>query len=141
MEKLSRRDWQMRKADVSFAIMTVIGIAGLTVDSFDATKSVIIAPNPWITAGTVVLLMAIVGFLVTRLAALDRRGTEEYSFQLISSAALVAVATTLFVGFIWSSDLLLSRWLGTPTTGQMMALLLGSWSVGYFTYRFRGVVA
>lgn len=139
MENYSKRDWQMRKSDVSFALMGLIGIAGLTVDSFDATKSAIIAPNPWATAVAVVLLMVAVGFLVTKVAALDRRRTEEYSFQLISSAALVAVATTLFVSFVWSSDLLLSRWLGTPTTGQVMALLLGSWSIGYFTYRVRGV--
>lgn len=139
MTKSTKRDWQMRKADVSFALMAVFAVLGIAFDAFDTTPDFVVPPNPWLTAVAALSMVLIVGFLVTKVAAIDRRNSEEYSFQLISSGAIVAVATTLFVSFVWSSDLLLAPWLGTPTTGQVLALLLGSWSLGYFTYRLKGV--
>lgn len=139
MTNNSKRDLQMLKADISFAVAALFGIAGVTVDSFDFNREAILPVNSWLTTGVIVGLGLLVGFAVTKIAAIDRLKSEEYTFQLMSSSALVSVLTTLFVTFVWSSELFLATYLGKPTTGQIIALLLGSWSVGYFTYRVRGV--
>ena len=135
----SLRDWQMLKSDISFTLAGIFGLVGVSIDSFDRTRDAILPENPWLTAGVIVALAVLVGFLVTKVAAIDRRRSEEYTFQILSSAAVVAVITTLFVTFVWSSDMLLAPYLGEPTIAQVIAVLMGSWSVGYFIYRFRGV--
>ncbi len=138
LSKMSR-DSQMRLADINFGLMGAFGMIGVIADSFDSTQTLANAPNPWLTGISVSILMLIVGFTFTRIAILDRNQSEEYTFQILSSGAVVSVMTTLVVTFAWTSDFLLSRWLGEPSSSQILALLLGSWSIGYFTYRFKGI--
>lgn len=135
----TRRDWQMLKADISFGLMGAFGVMGVSIDSFDTTRPTILPDNPWLTAVSIMILAVVIGFIATKVATIDRKRSEEYTFQIVSSGAIVAMITTLFVTFAWSSDLLLAPWLGQPTIGQVIAVMLGAWSIGYFTYRIRGV--
>ena len=129
----------MRLADIAFGAMGLIGAAGLIFDSFDDNPTIPNAPEPLLTGMAAVALMLLVGFIVTKVAALDRRNSEEYTFQILANGAVVSVMTTMFVTLAWTSDFLLARWLGEPSSSQLIALLMGSWSVGYLTYRIRGV--
>jgi hypothetical protein len=138
LSKMSR-DNQMRLADISFALMGAFGIFGVIADSFDTNQTIVNAPNPWLTGIGISILMLIVSFTFSRIAKLDRQQSEEYTFQILSSGAVVSVMTTLVVTFAWTSDFLLSRWLGEPSSSQILALLLGGWSVGYFIYRYKGI--
>ncbi len=139
MTVATKRDRQMLKADISFGLMGAFGIFGLALDSFDATREAIAPPQPWLTAAVVVALAVLIGFIVTKVASIDRQHSEEYTFQIMANGAVVSVVTTLFVTLAWTSDFLLSRWLGDPTSAQIIALLMASWSIGFFTYRIRGV--
>ncbi|MFN2100728.1 hypothetical protein [Altererythrobacter sp. MF3-039] len=133
------RDGQMRVADLAFGAMAIFGSVGLIFDSFDDSPKIPNAPEPLLTGISVVGLMLLVGLIVTKLAALDRHNGEEYTFQLLANGAVISVMTTMVVTLLWTSDFLLARWLGEPSSSQLIALLMGSWSVGYFTYRIRGV--
>lgn len=132
------RDRQAQVADISFGLMGLIGVIGLVADSFDTTPSPAYAPVPWLTGIAAAVLMVVIALVVTRLSSLDRKRSEEYTFQIMANAAVVSIMTTLIVSFAWSNDLLLGRWLGEPSLNQVQALILGSWSIGYFTYRARG---
>lgn len=140
MAQSSKRDRQMIKSDVSFTLIGILGIVGLVIDSFDANPIVSSAPMPLVTSAVAIGLTAIFGFLVTRICRIDREHSEEYTFQIITSAALVAVVTTMFITLVWTSDLLLTEWMGSPTPGQIIATLMASWSFGYLVYRTRGIV-
>ena len=133
------RDGQMRMADFAFGAMAIVGTAGIVLDSFDDTPKIPHAPDPLFSGLVAAGLMLIVGLIITKVAALDRKKSEEYTFQLLANGAVVSVMTTMVVTFAWTSDFLLARWLGEPTSSQIIAMLLASWSVGYFTYRIRGV--
>ena len=137
INKLSR-DGQQRLADFAFGLMAAFGVLGLFGDSFDTTPLIPNAPNPMLTGLGSAILMIAVAIVTTKAAALDRKNAEEYTFQLMANGAVVSVMTTLFVTFIWSSEFLLGRWLGAPSQSQILALLLGSWAIGYFAYRTRG---
>ena len=129
----------MRLADVAFGAMGIFGAAGLILENFDDNQPVPHAPDPLLSGLAAVTMILIVGLIITKIAALDRKGSEEYTFQLLANGAVVSVMTTMFVTLLWTSDLLLSPWLGEPSSSHVIAMLLGSWSVGYFTYRIRGV--
>ncbi len=133
------RDNQMRVTDASFGIMALFGFAGVAVDAFDTTHMTPNAPNPVMTAVGVCALMIIVGSIIARVAMLDKSRSEEYVYQTMASGAIVAVATTIAIIFAWTTDFLLQPWLGAPSPSQIIALLLGSWAIGYFTYRVKGV--
>jgi uncharacterized membrane protein len=139
MARLLNRDRQMLKSDISFGLMGMIGTFGLVMDSFQLNPIISSAPQPWMTAGVALVLTIVIAFVVTKVAKIDRSRSEEYTFQILSSAAVVSIITTMFITLVWTSDFLLSRWTGSPTPGQIIATLMASWSLGYFTFRIRGV--
>ncbi len=141
MSRTINRDRQMLVVDVCFTLMGIVAATGLVLNTFETQAAPAPAPTPWLTAAGIVSLMVIVGLIISKVASLDRRSSEEYTFQLISNGAVVSVMTTMVVAFAWSNDFLRSSWLGEPAIDQIIALLLGSWSVGYLTYRIRGVAA
>ncbi len=140
ISKLSR-DGQQKVADFSFGLMATFAVLGLFGDSFDTTPLIPNAPNPVLTGIASAALMVLIALVVTKVAALDRKRSEEYTFQLMANGAVVSVMTTLFVTLVWSSEFLLGRWLGAPSHSQILACLLGSWAIGYFAYRTRGLQA
>lgn len=139
MSRAINRDRQILAADASFALMGIVSTLGLVMNSFESHPAPVAAPSPWLTGAGVVLLIVAVGLIISKVASLDRRSSEEYTFQLIANGAVVSVMTTLLITFAWSNDFLLANWLGEPATDQILALMLGSWSVGYLTYRIRGI--
>jgi len=87
------------------------------------------------------LLIGIVFFLAlfaTFGAALDRRKLDDYYFQLMANGAIIAVVTTLFTNMIWG---MLDDLLPALSGDELAGALIGSWSLGYFFYRFRGLNA
>ena len=84
--------------------------------------------------GTMVMLSG----LATLGAKLDRRHLDDYMFQMVANGAVIAIITTIFVNMIWEigSDLL-----PPITRDDLVAVMMGSWSLGYFFYRWRGLNA
>ncbi len=138
MNRLNR-DNQLRVADLSFALMGGFGFLGVIMDAFDTNPIIPNAPDPILTGLGVSALMILVGFVIAHVAMLDRKRSEEYAYQTMASGAVVSVITTLVILVLWTTDFLLERWLGAPSPSQIIALLLGSWAIGYFTYRIKGI--
>lgn len=80
--------------------------------------------------------MVILSALATLGAKLDRRHLDDYMFQMVANGAVIAIITTIFVNMIWEvgSDLL-----PAITRDDLVAVMMGSWSLGYFFYRWRGL--
>ncbi len=94
-------------------------------------------------SATQVMLLAAATLVVAILAVLgtkiDRRCTEDYIYQILSNAALIAVVTAVMMNMAWGIvtvvDISMPR-----LTGQMMTGIVGfSWCTAYYWYRWRGV--
>ncbi|KUO57574.1 MAG: hypothetical protein APF78_09945 [Sphingomonadales bacterium BRH_c3] len=83
-------------------------------------------------AGTLVLV-----FLVIRATAFDRRCSEDYIFQLMANAALVAMGCMALVNVIW---MLAMKFYAIPQlTGQnITGIAILAWILAYYWYRLRG---
>lgn len=121
------------KLDWVFAIVLIVAGALLTAENLDPEPMVAVDPVLKIIA--LAGLTLIVAFIATLAAAMDRRKVEDYYFQLMTNGAIVGIVTTLFVNLVW--DLLYG-----PLRGDdVIAVMLASWSLGYFFYRVRGLNA
>ncbi len=121
------------KLDWVFAIVLIVAGALLTAENLD--------PEPMVAVDPVLKIIALAGltlviaFIATLAAAMDRRKVEDYYFQLMTNGAIVGIVTTLFINLVW--DLLYG-----PLRGDdVIAVMLASWSLGYFFYRVRGLNA
>ncbi len=127
-----------RFADTSFAVLALAGSylifkepqsAALAIDSW----------NPWLELGCAFILTIIMASYAVWGARLDRRCAEDYVFQLITNAALIAVITSLMSHAIWDMSFLNERGLPKPTSGDMIGVMILSWAMGYTFYRLRGL--
>ncbi|MBH9537808.1 hypothetical protein [Novosphingopyxis sp. YJ-S2-01] len=75
--------------------------------------------------------------LGTALTGLDRRFAEDYSFRLMSQAALAGNLSTFFAIALWIQLFGRVDWLKFPDLNQGLATLLGSWSLCYLFLRVR----
>ncbi len=126
------------KPDWLFALLLLFSMA-LLVLSHPDTSEAAIPPGPLYPK--LLFLSGIVIFLAlfaTFGAALDRRKLDDYYFQLMANGATISVVTTLFTNVMWG---LLDDVFPPLTGDEMAAVLMGSWSLGYFFYRFRGLNA
>ncbi|PHR19790.1 MAG: hypothetical protein COA41_06410 [Sphingopyxis sp.] len=89
-------------------------------------------PKLALLTGTMILFSA----LATLGAKLDRRHLDDYMFQMVANGAVIAIITTILVNMVWEigSDLL-----PPITRNDLVAVMMASWSLGYFFYRIRGV--
>ncbi|MEP2103903.1 MAG: hypothetical protein ABJP02_17390 [Parasphingorhabdus sp.] len=134
-EPSTRNIWQRIqsaiKPDWAFALVLPVSIMMLIVENLDPEP--VIAVDPLMKILILSGLTLIIAFVATYAAAMDRRKVEDYYFQLMINGAIVGIITTLFVNLAW--DLLYG-----PLTGDdVIAVMLASWSLGYFIYRVRGL--
>lgn len=126
------------KPDWLFALLLLFSMILLALSNQSATETAVSPPPLY---PKLLFLSGIVFFLAlfaTFGAALDRRKLDDYYFQLMANGAIIAVVTTLFTNVIWG----LLDDVFTPLSGDDLAgVLIGSWSLGYFFYRIRGLNA
>lgn len=119
------------KPDWMFTFVLVVAIALLILENLDPEPMVVIDPVLKIIA--LAGLTLIIAFIATLAAAMDRRKVEDYYFQLMTNGAIVGIVATLFVNIAWD-------FLHGPLRGDdVIAVMLASWSLGYFFYRIRGL--
>ncbi len=134
-EPSTRNIWQRIhgaiKPDWAFALVLPVSIMMLVTENLDPEP--VVAVDPLMKILVLAGLTVIIAFVATYAAAMDRRKVEDYYFQLMTNGAIVGIVTTLFVNLVW--DLLYG-----PLTGDdVIAVMLASWSMGYFFYRIRGL--
>ena len=95
---------------------------------------------PGIALAGAVILIAILSCFVHRF---DRKGWDDYMFQVVAQSALIGMVSLLIAGM--ALDFVLSPWLGVPQSRQMVhgmiPIALTSWTIGYFYLRLRGTGA
>lgn len=130
----------IRLVDIAFA---VIGSAGVyTIFKEPKSAEIIVNSwNPWFETGLAIALTSLIALYAVWAAKFDRQCAEDYVFQLVTNAALIAVITAMLSHAIWDFSMLNARGLPKPTSGEIMGVLMLSWAMGYIFYRARGVNA
>ena len=127
-------------ADTCFVILAIAGVT-LIFKEDSSAQLAIEAWNPWVETVGAIILTALMAMWAVYGTKLDRRCADDYTFQIVSNAALVAVVTALFSHAIWDFSLLNEQGLPKPTSGDMVGVMILSWAMGYGFYRFRGLNA
>ncbi|QJB68904.1 hypothetical protein [Parasphingorhabdus halotolerans] len=124
------------KPDWVFALMLIGPIAALLFPPSDiAVGGEVILAWPFKAIIIIFLLLAI-SFIATFGVAFDKKFADDYHFQLMANGAVVGIMGVLFVSLTFD---LLDMWLPQLGAKEMLSILLGSWSLGYFFYRIKGL--
>lgn len=121
----------MLKPDWVFAFLLPVSVIMLIAENLKPEP--VIAVDPLIKILAISGLTLVIAFIATFAAAMDRRKVEDYFFQLMINGAIVGIVSTLFVNLTW--DLFYGPLMGD----DIIAVMLASWSLGYFFYRIRGL--
>ncbi|WP_209347573.1 hypothetical protein [Pontixanthobacter sp. CEM42] len=138
MAKAINRDRQLLKADISFALLGIVSIAGTFGEFAGSAEAIPEVAQPLLMTGIVVGLILILGAIISKVASIDRDHSEEYTFQLLSQGAVVGVMVTFVMNVLWF-DIFLGRWLGELSADHLLTILMGGWAFGYYFHRIRGV--
>ncbi|MEP3224817.1 MAG: hypothetical protein ABJO01_02490 [Parasphingorhabdus sp.] len=126
-----QRIYHMLKPDWVFAFLLPVSVIMLIAENLNPEP--VIAVDPLIKILAISGLTSVIAFIATFAAAMDRRKVEDYFFQLMINGAIVGIVSTLFVNLTW--DLFYGPLMGD----DIIAVMLASWSLGYFFYRIRGL--
>lgn len=129
-----------RTVNILMVLMFIIGAFRLVDNSFDDVQTIAAASSPLISAIILVVVIPAAAFLFTIASNVDRRCTEDYSFQLMANAALVAIMTLLAVDVILDLEVLRNAiGIRELRRDDMMGIAVMSWSSAYFIFRIRGL--
>ncbi len=126
---ISRLDW--------FLVLPLFASA-VMIAEIDPTRVSAISITQWEQAGILVPITLMVSLLVAIGAAIDRRCSEEYLFQIMASAALVGVATSMFVHMFWIIGIKIFA-LPDMAAENMVGVTTFAWIAAYYWFRFRGL--
>ena len=126
------------KLDILMLVMVAAGVT-LLFDGPDKATTHVVTISIAAKAGLALLATALTALLATWGADMDRRCAEDYAFQLIANAAVIAVITTMFVHLIWDMNFLNEMGLPKPASGDIIGVMMLSWAFGYYFYRARGL--
>lgn len=104
----------------------------------DAPRDSVLALTSLAKGAILIGLAAVICAIVAASSAIDRRCSEEYAFQIMANAALVAFATTMLVDLAWV--------IGEKTwdfpelaSDNILGILTFSWALSYYWFRLRGI--
>jgi hypothetical protein len=123
-----------------FVIMLLGGAAMLADNSFAEVKPPSAIANPLTSAVILILAVPVISYLVALGSNVDRHCAEDYSFQLMANAALVALATMVFFSLIGKLDFLLELiGLREIQANDLVGITLMSWAVSFFYFQRKGL--
>lgn len=128
--------WWWFKPDWLFAFLLTASVAILVISGLKSEASQFVPPPLFPKLALLIGAMVTLSAIATLGAKLDRRHLDDYSFQMIANGAVIGIITTMFVNMAWE----IGSYILPPITGDdLMAVMIGSWSLGYFFYRWRGL--
>ncbi|EAQ28665.1 hypothetical protein NAP1_13738 [Erythrobacter sp. NAP1] len=88
-----------------------------------------------VALGGATLAMALI---VAAATAIDRRCSEDYIFQILANAALVALTATMMINLFW---VLGEKVVGLPelASDNILGVVTLSWVISYYWFRVRGI--
>lgn len=128
--------WWWFKPDWLFLFLLTASIVILVISGLKAEASQFVPPPLFPKLALLIGAMVTLSAIATLGAKFDRKHLDDYLFQMIANGAVIGIITTMFVKAAWEigSDIL-----PPITSDDLMAIMIGSWSLGYFFYRFRGL--
>ncbi|WP_164116730.1 hypothetical protein [Sphingorhabdus sp. Alg239-R122] len=126
------------KLDILFAFLAPVSIF-LFADGPPKNAEIPPVFGQYVMAAIGIGATLLFSLIATKAADLDRRCAEEYAFQMLANAAVIAVITTMFTHVIWDMSVLNDMGLPKPSSGQIIGVLVLSWAAGYAIYRIRGI--
>ncbi|MFU7526969.1 hypothetical protein [Qipengyuania sp. ASV99] len=120
-----------------FLILPFIS-ALVMVAEIDAPRAVLIEIGPWAKGAVLAAMALAASVIVAAASAIDRRCTEEYAFQIMANAALVALAATMLVHLGW---IIAKKALGLPEldSDNIIGIMVIGWVTSYYWFRLRGI--
>ena len=134
--RVGNRIHRLLKPDWAFAFVLVLGLVLIILEAGDSPEVVSASWTSFAVAAAAIGLAITIVLLATMMAALDRRHTDDYHFQILSNAAVTAIIAAVFVNFIWS---IVHPVLGSMSVELFIAIILFCWGLAYFFYRWRGL--
>jgi len=128
---LQRLDW--------FLVLPLL--AGLVmVAEIDPPGDTAVQLAPFVKGAALAVVALLVSLLVAAASAIDRRCTEEYAFQIMANAALVAVAATMLTHAGW---IIAARFADLPAleSDNVVGVMVIAWVASYYWFRLRGIAA
>ena len=103
-----------------------------------ARESVALGLSPFAQAAILGSVTTLLALFVAKATSLDRRCSEEYVFQVMSNAALVALGTMALFNLFW---LIAMKFYPIPELAgtNMVGIAILAWILSYYWYRLRGV--
>ena len=88
--------------------------------------------------GVVTILGLAITILVAACSAIDRRSSEEYLFQIVANAALVAIVSTSLLHLLWLIGI---KTFDLPDLSgeNMIGVMTLTWALAYYWFRRRGI--
>lgn len=119
-----------------FAFLLTASVVLLVLSGLKTDVRPFVPPPLFPKLALVIGAMITLSAIATLGAKLDRRHLDDYMFQMVANGAVIGIVTTLFVNMLWEigADIL-----PPITNDDLIAVMLGSWSLGYFFYRIRGL--
>lgn len=108
------------------------------VAEIDSPREVLTDIGPWAKGAVLTAMALATSIVVAAASAIDRRCTEEYVFQIMANAALVALAATMLVHLGW---IIAKKMIGLPEldSDNIIGITVIAWVVGYYWFRVRGI--
>lgn len=130
--------WNWIKPDWLFLFMLIASVALLLLSGLKTDVSTFVPPPLFPKLALLIGVMVSLSAIATVGAKLDRKHLDDYMFQLVANGAVIAIVTTILVNMIWEMG---SSILPPITRDDLISVMMGSWSLGYFFYRIRGLNA
>ena len=128
--------WWWFKPDWLFVFLLAASIAILVIGGLKAEASQFVPPPLFPKLALLIGAMVTLSAIATVGAKLDRRHLDDYSFQMLANGAVIGIITTIFVNMAWEIG---KDFLPPINNADLTAVMVGSWSLGYFFYRWRGL--
>ncbi|MCA1748830.1 MAG: hypothetical protein LC634_04625, partial [Sphingomonadales bacterium] len=92
--------------DAMFALLFAGAVSLLARNGFDhpslgEVQAAVVAADPWLSLAIIVPAIPIMALIFALSTKVDRRCAEDYVFQLVANASLVAATGAIFVYVVW----------------------------------------
>lgn len=129
MMSIQRLDW--------FLVLPLLASL-VMIAEFDTPRESIMAMTSWAKVSALVAATLLVSIAVAAASAIDRRCSEEYVFQIMANAALVAFAATMLINLGWVIG---EKVFNLPelASDNIIGIITLAWVLSYYWFRVRGI--
>lgn len=110
----------------------------IMIAEIDPPRDPAIQWGEWVQGGVLVAATVVVSVLIAIGAAIDRRCSEEYTFQILANASLVAVASMALINLFWLIGVKAFD-LPDMSSENMVGVTMLAMVLSYYWFRLKGI--